>query len=231
MEKLVGVYQVINLINSKRYVGSSRNLYNRRKHHFSSLKIHSKTANKPLQEDYDIFGVKNFVFHVLEKCDPDISKADLIYREQYWIDKLKPVYNVNEIAGSYLNSSAFTAEAKKKKYAKISSSLKGRKRNITWKTGPKFLTDEQKQHLSEINTGEKNPNFGLKRSKETRAKMSAKAAKTYDGALSPDGIIYAPIHNMREFCKQHPELKESGMIALMHGKRNTYKGWTRYEGK
>lgn len=36
----------------------------------------------------------------------------------------------------------------------------------------RFLTDEQKKHLSIINTGEKNPNFGLKRSEETRRKMS-----------------------------------------------------------
>ena len=34
------------------------------------------------------------------------------------------------------------------------------------------LTDEQKRHLSDINMGEKNPNYGLKRSKETRQKMS-----------------------------------------------------------
>lgn len=34
------------------------------------------------------------------------------------------------------------------------------------------LTEEQKRHLSEINMGEKNPNFNLKRSEETRRKMS-----------------------------------------------------------
>ena len=34
------------------------------------------------------------------------------------------------------------------------------------------LTDEQKRHLSEINRGENNPNYGLKRSLETRQRMS-----------------------------------------------------------
>jgi len=36
----------------------------------------------------------------------------------------------------------------------------------------RLLTDEQKRHLSEINMGAKNPNYGLKRSEETRRKMS-----------------------------------------------------------
>lgn len=36
----------------------------------------------------------------------------------------------------------------------------------------RFLTDEQKEHLSRINMGERNPNFGIKRSVETRKKMS-----------------------------------------------------------
>ena len=34
------------------------------------------------------------------------------------------------------------------------------------------LTEEQKKHLSEINMGDKNPNYGLKRTAETRQRMS-----------------------------------------------------------
>lgn len=36
----------------------------------------------------------------------------------------------------------------------------------------RYLTEEQKRHLSEINMGALNPNYGLKRSEETRRKMS-----------------------------------------------------------
>lgn len=36
----------------------------------------------------------------------------------------------------------------------------------------RYLTEEQKKHLSEINKGELNPSYGLKRSLETRQKMS-----------------------------------------------------------
>ena len=36
----------------------------------------------------------------------------------------------------------------------------------------KRLTEEQKKHLSAINTGKRNPNYGIKRSEETRKRMS-----------------------------------------------------------
>lgn len=47
----------------------------------------------------------------------------------------------------------------------------------------RHLTDAQKKHLSEINTGTKNPNYGLKRSAETKKKMSD-AMKKPHGKMS-----------------------------------------------
>lgn len=40
-----------------------------------------------------------------------------------------------------------------------------------------YLTEAQKRHLSEINMGPRNPNYGLKRSAETRRKMSEAMSK------------------------------------------------------
>lgn len=47
----------------------------------------------------------------------------------------------------------------------------------------RFLTDEQKKHLSEINMGDKNPNYGLKRSEETRKRMSEAMAGRKKGPM------------------------------------------------
>ena len=41
-------------------------------------------------------GYSNFTLEILEYCD----LADLIKREQYYIDLLKPEYNILKIAGS-----------------------------------------------------------------------------------------------------------------------------------
>lgn len=48
----------------------------------------------------------------------------------------------------------------------------------------RYLTEEEKQHLSEINMGEKNPNYGLKRSEETRRKMSEAMKGRKHGKMS-----------------------------------------------
>lgn len=48
----------------------------------------------------------------------------------------------------------------------------------------RFLTTEQKEHLSRINMGERNPNYGLKRSRETREKMSAAMKGKKHGRMS-----------------------------------------------
>lgn len=47
----------------------------------------------------------------------------------------------------------------------------------------RYLTEEEKRHLSEINTGALNPNYGLKRSAETRKKLS-EAMKRPHGPMS-----------------------------------------------
>lgn len=48
----------------------------------------------------------------------------------------------------------------------------------------RYLTDEQKQHLSNINMGKKNPNYGLKRSEETRKRMSEAMRGKKKGPMS-----------------------------------------------
>jgi group I intron endonuclease len=63
------------------------------------------------------YGYYNFSLDILEYCKFD----ELILREQYYIDVLKPEYNILEIAGSRLGTKQ-TEEAKEL----ISKALKGR---------------------------------------------------------------------------------------------------------
>ena len=44
------------------------------------------------------YGYSNFTIEILEYCDP----LDVITREQYYLDKLNPEYNILKIAGSLL---------------------------------------------------------------------------------------------------------------------------------
>jgi group I intron endonuclease len=86
-----GVYAITNIINKKQYVGSSVNVYNR--YHTHKNKLLNKThSSSYLKNAYHKYGEENFIFEVLEYCE------NITEREQYYINKLKPKYNIRQIA-------------------------------------------------------------------------------------------------------------------------------------
>ncbi len=68
-----GIYEIINKINDKKYIGSSIDLENRRRAHFSELtrKIHGNAA---LQNSYNKHGFENFKFNILFYCNKKDSE-------------------------------------------------------------------------------------------------------------------------------------------------------------
>jgi group I intron endonuclease len=86
--KKSGIYLITNLLNNKKYVGSSVNIYNR--YHTHKIKLKQKIhSNKHLEASYHKYGADNFIFEILEYCE----KTELEFKEQYYIDFLKPEYN------------------------------------------------------------------------------------------------------------------------------------------
>lgn len=79
-----GIYEIVNLINGKRYIGQTSNLYRRQYSHITKLNqnIH---PNKHLQNAWNKYGKDAFEFQVLEYCSVD----DLNERELYWINHYK----------------------------------------------------------------------------------------------------------------------------------------------
>ena len=78
-----GIYKITNKINGKLYIGSSKDLDKRREQHKRAYRdtiIHTAIRK---------YGVENFQFEVLEYC----KEQNLIEREQFYYDKLKPQYN------------------------------------------------------------------------------------------------------------------------------------------
>jgi len=93
-----GIYAIVNIENSKLYVGSATDLDSRRKTHFTRLRC-GKHPSKHLQAAFTKYGEARFAFRVLE---PVASAADLLAREQFWIDTLAPAYNKRAVASSNL---------------------------------------------------------------------------------------------------------------------------------
>ena len=91
-----GIYFIENIINGKKYIGSSNDLVYRNNKHFSELKCNHH-RNKHLQSAYNKYGKANFKFIIVENCP--INK--LIIREQYYLDNAdwSILYNKAKQAG------------------------------------------------------------------------------------------------------------------------------------
>ena len=92
-----GIYLWRNNINGKCYVGSGVNLGKRFKEYFS-LKYLAGCGYMNISKALMKYGYLNFSIEILEYCD----KGQLISREQYYMDLLKPEYNILKVAGSTL---------------------------------------------------------------------------------------------------------------------------------
>lgn len=84
---LSGIYQIMNLVNNKIYIGSTNNLINRKDNHFSELKRNAH-RNEHLQRAVNKYGIDNFEFKIVEKCVIN----ELNEREGFWCNQLN-TYN------------------------------------------------------------------------------------------------------------------------------------------
>jgi len=93
-----GVYKITNIATNEYYVGSSRNIGKRFYRYFSINYLKNKTErhNSRIYTAILDNGYNKFTIEILEYCDTNI----LLNREQYYLDILKPKYNIALKAGS-----------------------------------------------------------------------------------------------------------------------------------
>ena len=96
---LCGVYQLTNIVNGNRYIGSSNNIRVRLWKHRALLR-HNKHENQYLQNAWNKYGENSFVYSLLEVCTIDKQ----FEREQFYIDTLHPEYNIlSKVDNSLIN--------------------------------------------------------------------------------------------------------------------------------
>lgn len=175
-----GVYVIKNNVNGKQYVGSSIDLRMRRIQHFSKLRC-GKHVNSHLQNAYNKYGSEAFEFEILEIIEiTDNIKESLLNREQFWIDNLKPEYNILQVAGS--NYGYHHSDETK---SKISNSMKGVKKS-----------PEHAQHIREAQKGKTLSEEHIQHLKEGYAKRKNKTP--HCTRISIDGIVYNSLKEASE---------------------------------
>lgn len=80
----IGVYQIRNILNGMIYVGSSVDIAARWREHKYDLRMNNH-RNQHLQNAYNKYGKKAFVYEVLELINEE-DKDKQFEKEQYWID-------------------------------------------------------------------------------------------------------------------------------------------------
>lgn len=128
-----GIYMIFNILNGKRYIGSSNNLYNRLYTHYSHLKDNC-SHNQHLQNAWNKYGEENFNYAILEYCNEDVQ----FEKEQKYISFMFPEYNKSEFV--IANTNRIVTESTREK---ISNTLKNKynlgviktyKQNHVWET-------------------------------------------------------------------------------------------------
>lgn len=98
------IYAIVNKINNKKYIGSTKDLDKRVKSHINNLN-NKRHSSKRLQKDWDKYKEINFFVEILEL----VNKDELLFVfEQKFISEMKTVeyeigYNISPIAGCSLS--------------------------------------------------------------------------------------------------------------------------------
>lgn len=189
MSKISGIYLIKCIKNNAIYIGSAIDLYNRKSRHFSMLKkqIH---PNPYLQNSFNKYGFENFTFEILEIIE-DIN--NLILKEQEWINKYSLInttlFNIRKEAKSNLG-----IKISEQGKINIKNALIGRKHSeetknkIREKNKGKIVSEETKIKLSLSKKGKPSKQKGIKRSLETKEKIS-NFAKTRIGTKNSNSKL------------------------------------------
>ncbi|MBV5347783.1 GIY-YIG nuclease family protein [bacterium] len=203
------IYQIINTITSKSYIGKSSNYIKRFERHKSNAK---RKINRRFYDSINHHGVDNFKLVLIEDLG-DVTAKVLNERESYWIKHFNTMipfgYNMTS-GGDGGNTIEFWPEDKKQElWERIASKNRGKQRSEECKLRmseiAKEMTEEHRQKISKATIGRifseehkykmsevsknrvKQPMSGKHHSEYSKNKISeARKGKTYEEIFGDD---------------------------------------------
>lgn len=214
---ICGIYYIQNTVNTLCYIGSSVDVKNRIRSHFSELLMGSHHSSK-LQNAFNKYGVDSFIWGMCEITPKD--NVTLMEKEQLWIDALGH-YNICKIAGSPRGTTQVLSEAERKRRSdrakKLAASITPEQRAYALKRALEAkrgnpLTDEHRAKLSAATKGRKLEGAHLEKviraiksrvhTDESRAKLSESLKKAAANRTAEEKEKW--IKNLSSSCLGRP---------------------------
>lgn len=221
--KISGIYKIVNKKDGKCYVGSSKNIlgttYKHGRFYFHKRLLRlGKHHCIHLQRAYDIYGINNFDFIIVEQINPE----DLVRVEQKYLDEARRnpsiYYNCSYDSGRI----TMTPEI----VSKIRASNQAHQSKKLW-------TAEERAKMSR--KGERHPMYGKKHTDESKRKNSESNKIAQSGEknarFNPTiHLFYNKLSNESFTGTRYAFIKKfnlsgGNVSALLHNKAKSVKGW------
>lgn len=191
---MIGIYKITNKKNGFSYIGKSIDIERRFMEHKTPKARGNDLLHKDIQND-----INSFTFEIIEEC----KKEELSDKEIYYIDLLKPEYNVIK------KGRAFNEDFRKK----VSESCKKWWANLPEETKNKII----KNNL-------KGPKEGHTVSNETRRKISNTLKENKVGKIKVKILETGKIFNSIGELERYLNACTGTCAAYWKGKIKTVKG-------
>jgi group I intron endonuclease len=154
-ERKFCVYKITNLVNGKIYIGKTFNIEKRWAKHLETAANPQRRSYSYIHKSINKYGVENFKIEIIEI---DLSMEQVSERERLWIKELNskdPNIGMNLTDGGEGTAGL-----------KWSEESRDKKRGVNNPNFGKHLPESIKEKLSKALSGENNPFYGKKHTKE-----------------------------------------------------------------
>ena len=213
-----GIYKIVNIVNSKCYVGSTKDFNRREKEHFDDL-IKQKHSSIKLQRSYNKHGKDKFQFLIIEIIP--YEKEIIIERENYWIKELNSKSNGYNIADASFGDMLTHHPLKEEIIIKRSKTTK--------ENNSKLSKEEFNLRFIESRKGDKNGMYGKKHSEESKHKMRIANIGTFEERYGKEKSDLVKNKMRIAFTEERRQSLSDKQKIDMKGNKNNFYGKTHTE--
>lgn len=229
-----GIYKITCVSTGKFYIGSSQCIRTRWKQHRGDLRRGVHT-NVHLQSAWNKHGADAFEFEIIE---PVLFVEDLVVREQFWLDRLRPYkqgvgFNIGMFADASARGRTMSAETREK----MSEMLRGKP--VPWLNTPEVKARVKKA----LATRSPMPKEAIARRDATRIRNAAQrgyyhtpqarqkmSEKQFSSKKPAKHIVTTPsgeelLVQLSAFCREHG-LNYKAMLRCIDQAHKQHKGYT-----